>query len=219
MGAVVATWTAGGREGPIHPATRMLTAPRGQGWLVVAVVIPLFLGALGLVIARIVDGAWPDVRRVGQSDGWPALGAWFGLVQFLTFAIGEETGWRGYAVPALQARYSALIATLILSLLWAFWHLPLFFMDVGTMSELRGLSLLGWFVSPLPGTIVLTWLVNKSGGALAAILFHGTINVAFTLPGSPAFQSSVGALLTLFALVVVAADFRGWTRAPPAPPQ
>jgi uncharacterized protein len=77
-------------------------------------------------------------------------------------ALGEEIGWRGYALPRLQPGRSALSASLILGVIWAFYHLPLFF----TGQAFRSPKLLVPFVvSGLALSVILTWVYNSSGGA------------------------------------------------------
>jgi membrane protease YdiL (CAAX protease family) len=86
----------------------------------------------------------------------------------ITYGLGEEIGWRGYALPRMQRGRSALSATLILSALWALWHWPLFFyvLDIAILPM--------WLLGLTAGTVVFTWLYNSSGGSvLMIILWHG----------------------------------------------
>ena len=77
-------------------------------------------------------------------------------------AMGEEIGWRGYALPRLQAGGSALSASLILGPLWAFYHLPLFF----TGQAFRSPSILIPFViSGIALSVILTWVTTAPGVA------------------------------------------------------
>src|SRR5215211_4092979 len=94
-------------------------------------------------------------------------------------ALGEEIGWRGYALPRLQYRRSALSASLILGVIWAFYHLPLFF----TGQAFRSPSLLVPFVvSGLALSVILTWVYNSTGGSLLlVVLLHATANLPLTL--------------------------------------
>ena len=98
----------------------------------------------------------------------------------LFFGFGEEVGWRGFALPCLQNKSSALNASIILTLFWALWHLPLFFYRPGyTTMEWTGI--LGWIFSLLTGSILLTWLYNSSRASiLICAVFHSTIDMAFT---------------------------------------
>lgn len=95
--------------------------------------------------------------------------------------LGEEPGWRGLALPHLQRRYGALVATLILGVLWGLWHLPLFLVKGAdgpfTLSGF-GLFLLGVIMF----TIFLTWVFNNTGGSLlVAIVLHATFNANSSL--------------------------------------
>ena len=91
-------------------------------------------------------------------------------------ALGEEVGWRGYALPALQARYSALISSVILGVLWASWHLPTFFNPDLSYSNLPFFLYILFIVLI---AILMTWLFNSTGGSvLMAMFFHAVINVA-----------------------------------------
>lgn len=83
-------------------------------------------------------------------------------------ALGEEIGWRGLALPNLQARYNALLSSIFLGLFWAIWHLPMW---IG--NGMRGWVLLRAVVTLATYAIVFTWVYNNTGGSLLlAWLFH-----------------------------------------------
>jgi membrane protease YdiL (CAAX protease family) len=77
-------------------------------------------------------------------------------------ALGEEVGWRGYALPALRARYGALVSNVILGVLWALWHLPAFFNPDTHYSNLPFVLQLAF---QIPLAILFTWVFNSTGGA------------------------------------------------------
>src|SRR5512134_2696927 len=93
-----------------------------------AVLLPVVLFIFAYLVNGFVTGEWTDLSLLGEVDYLPyltplgVLGVWL-----LTYGLGEETGWRGFALPHLQRNRSAASATLILALLWACWHLPAFF--------------------------------------------------------------------------------------------
>ncbi|MDZ7336120.1 MAG: CPBP family intramembrane metalloprotease [candidate division KSB1 bacterium] len=89
----------------------------------------------------------------------------------LTYGIGEETGWRGYALPRLQKNHSALSATVILWVFWALWHLSAFFYLYDPT------IVIGFLLGVLAGAIVFTWLYNSTGGSILMVtLLHGVFN-------------------------------------------
>lgn len=160
-----------------------------------AILGPFGLFTLAVLVNRVVSGTWANLTLLGEADYLPylePLGAF--LLWFLTYALGEETGWRGYALPHLQRKYSAATATLILALLWAFWHLPAFFYR-DTYIEMGILGFPMFLVSITFATMVFTWLYNSTGGSLLlVILFHATFN---WLSVSEAGGASVGIIMSV----------------------
>ncbi len=127
------------------------------------------------------------------------------LFQIFFFWLTEETAWRGFALPRLQVRYNALTASLILGLLWAIWHTPLWFIPGSFQS---GLSFPGFLLLTIAQAVLFTWLFNHTrGSVLLAALFHASADVtlAFTgvLSSSPALFWVFVALEWLVTLVVV----------------
>jgi len=118
-------------------------------------------------------------------------------------ALGEEIGWRGYALPRLQAGRSALSASLILGVIWGFYHLPLFF----TGQAARPLSLFPPFlISVIALSVILTWVYNSTGGSLLlVVLIHATFNLPLTLLITPLGSQMTLALSLYVGLTVVAA--------------
>jgi membrane protease YdiL (CAAX protease family) len=116
-----------------------------------------------------------NVLLGAPAPSFADLGAWFSLaVLLLGFLINpfggawEELGWRGYALPYLQAGRSALSASLILGVLWAAWHLPMFI--TGLIHWPDALAVLGM-------SVVFSWLFNHTkGSVLIAFLFHAAID-------------------------------------------
>jgi uncharacterized protein len=118
-------------------------------------------------------------------------------------AMGEEIGWRGYALPRLQTGRSALSASLILGVIWGFWHLPLYFAGQAG----RPLSLLPLFVvSTIALSVIITWMYNSTGGSLLlVVLLHATANLPLTLLLEPLGSRAMLPFLLFVGPMVVAA--------------
>jgi membrane protease YdiL (CAAX protease family) len=95
------------------------------------------------------------------------------------FPFIEELGWRGYLLDRLQEKYSALVSSLILGILWSLWHLPTFFIRDSYQASLGiGTPAFWWFFAGIvPLTFVFTWIYNNTNrSTLAVILFHAMVN-------------------------------------------
>jgi len=140
-------------------------------WYGIALGLPVLLCFLVALLARFFSDGVLQVATIT-----PLAIIIFGLV------VGEELGWRGYAQPALEKRYSPLLAAIILGVLWGLWHLPNFFIP--------GLP---HFEIPLPAFVLYTtafsviaaWLLKYTrGSVLIATLLHGSTNTfGFLTPG------------------------------------
>ena len=133
----------------------------------------------------------------------------FGILFLFAFhifpgsALGEELGWRGFALPRMQARNSALKASLIIGILWGCWHLPLWL----TGTESHPISLFGPFVvAVIASSVIYTWLYNNTGGSLLIIvLYHAASNLPITVLISPMGSQGTQPFLIYVAFIVVAA--------------
>ena len=128
--------------------------------------------------------------------------------------MGEELGWRGFALPRLQQHRNALDASIFLGLIWGLWHLPLYFVPGTGQSEMLGTGtspafaiggFLGWTIGL---SVLFTWLFNQTGGSLIVVIrFHTAVNLAAFLPaavGSGGAASLLNVVLTwLVAIGVV----------------
>ena len=202
--ALIVTGLTDGAKGVRELASRVVKWRVPGRYYAFAVMGPVALFILAYVLNRLVTGEWPDLSLLGQPDYLPYITP-FGtlLLWLLTYSLGEETGWRGWALPHLQRDRSAASATLILALLWAGWHLPAFFYR-DTYIALGALGFPIFAVSILFTTMVFTWLYNGSGGSiLIAILFHAVFN---WLAVSDAGGQLVGPIMTipviLWALII-----------------
>jgi membrane protease YdiL (CAAX protease family) len=172
-----------------------------------------FLGRL--TMWRMPVGWWaflllglPVIFYVGAAikGNFPApfpFEPWYAAVPAIATALMlgpvEELGWRGYALPLLQRRYSPFVASLVLGAIWAVWHLPAFLTGGTPMSSF---SFGTWSLGVMAITLVLTAMFNAARGSLLiAFLFH------FMLmnPIFPDAQPWDSVMLAIVAVAVVAA--------------
>jgi membrane protease YdiL (CAAX protease family) len=130
------------------------------------------------------------------------------LVFLQVFLVGggnEELGWRGFALPRLQARYSALVASLVVGVVWAAWHLPLFLV---AGSSQAGDPVHFYVLSVVALSVVFTWLYNATGGSvLVTMALHASVNTGgllYLAGGGAALETALANGLYAAAFVVVA---------------
>ena len=119
------------------------------------------------------------------------------LFILLFIGLGEEPGWRGFALPHLQEKHTPWRASLILAPIWALWHLPL----IG--NEFPWPIVPPFLISVYGATFVLTWLCNGTNGSiLLPMLFHATVNTVGAGLVFPLFSGPAMALLWwIYALI------------------
>lgn len=212
----VTAWTTG------RPGVRDLLARMGR-WRVrlrwwLAAASPAAFLAVALLGLAAAGNQLPAVGDFGRFSGTPAIGL-VGVFLLITLvgSLGEETGWRGYALPQLQRRFTALAATLIIAPLWALWHLPQFFV-IATYRDFGLVEYVGMLPGLACGAVVLTWLYNRSGGSvLLVIVWHGVYNfVGATQAAVGAVAAVVSTLVMLQALILVALELRARRRGQPS---
>lgn len=175
-------------------------------WWAAAVLLLAGLFAVAVALAMLTGAAALDP------------GPWTSLVSLAVFvlvaAFGEETGWRGFALPRLQQRRSPLKATLILSLIWWLWHLPFYWTYPPAVAGAEQIGFLAAFgilqlVVCLALGALTAWVFNGSGGSiLMAVLLHASWN--FWLFGFSGQAASTFALpLFLLAALVVGIATKG----------
>lgn len=199
LAAVIMTWLTGGVSELKELFGRILKWRVQPVWWLMAI-SPLLLYVIVALALRLIQGQPLDLGMLGQVDflpnlGWGALFLWL-----LTYGIGEETGWRGFALPRLQKNRSALFATFILWVFWALWHLPAFFYLYDPA------IVIGFLLGILAGAIVFTWLYNSTGGSiLMVVLFHGVFNFTTGCTSCKAGMISaiISTLIMVWAVIVV----------------
>jgi membrane protease YdiL (CAAX protease family) len=164
-------------------------------WYVPALLSMPLIMVLSYALMRLVGRPLPEDPRV------PFLAIPVLFVVFFVAAVGEETGWTGYAISPLQGRWRALKSSLMLGSVWALWHLPLF------VEAHYGLAYIVWQSFFLVAArVLIVWLFDNTGGAvIAAILFHDTINVSEGLfpNGGSHYDPLVTAAVTALAAAIV----------------
>ena len=168
-----------GREGVLRLRRSLRQVRAGWQWYVFILIgIPAVL-LLGIVVLPGVPASF---------QGFPPHFLVIYVVSFILIffgggPLGEEPGWRGFALPRMQPRYGPLWGTLLLGVLWAFWHLP----DFLTMAQRGGpgtdfttlliINFPIFFLMVMAMAVIFTWVYNHTRGSVfIAILLHASIN-------------------------------------------
>jgi membrane protease YdiL (CAAX protease family) len=116
--------------------------------------------------------------------------------------LGEELGWRGYALGIFQKRYSPLSAALILGLLWGFWHLPLWFISGFSGKDLL-IYIISFLLAIISTSILITYFYNKSRNILIAMWIHFWFNFLLKLVNIDLLPLLFYTAIAYFLLVLV----------------
>ena len=179
VAAVIATARTGSRH-----AVRALVATLGHWrvpwhWYGVTLVLPPLATAVSLLI---VDRGIATLGQFDLSDALTKLPVIYALA--LPFGpLGEELGWRGFALPRMLPRYGPVKASLLLGVIWTFWHVPMMLWSPGaSIPAFMGLSFtsVGIYLIQITAiTILMTCLfLSTNGSVLLAVLAHLTFNTA-----------------------------------------
>ncbi len=204
--SVIMTGLTLGKASMVSLLKRYLQWQVGWQWYLVAFGLMPTLSITGVYLYAALTHVVPDFSTImaykifGESANLPLFVLPFFLVDLIS--NGEEIGWRGYALPRLQANYNALISTLILGVVWGLWHLPKFLSHFDLVA-------FAWFMlHTLAFAIILTWLYNNTRGSLLLVsICHAAINtVGIFLPlANTTSGENLGAYITVTLLEIAAA--------------
>lgn len=181
--AFLVTLITDGREGVRRWVGRLLRWRVPGRWYVIALLgIPAGMLATGLAFSG-GDIHAPSLMALAMYV--PLL-----LIQFVTTGLAEEPGWRDFALPRLQSRFTPLVASMILGPIWALWHFPLFLTEWGGYPDANWTRPVAFVIFCLGFNFVMTWIFNRTGESLPlAILAHVSVNTFASLLWAEMFPS------------------------------
>lgn len=175
-------------------------------WLVITFLLFPVLYAVSSLIAFLVQGDHPSLAWISQP--WVIFN--YILTAFFAGGFSEEFGWRGYALDRFQVKVGPIISSLIIGVIWAFWHLPVWFIagdphGIGGIPDFFLFLLETAFLS-----ILYTWLYNNSNKSIfIAVIFHTIFNFMTFLIHLSEFGEQIYFILFYITTVLVILHFIG----------
>ena len=162
--AIILTRIREGTDGLKSLLQRCLQFRLGLRWYL-SIVIVVLLGSAGqLLIHSLLGNSFNFSLYLAQLPSFIPL--------IIIGPISEELGWRGYLLSKLQLKLNAIVSSVFIGIVWAFWHLPLFFL-IGTSQHELHLPFIGFLVGTVAVSIIFTWINNNTNSSIwAAILLH-----------------------------------------------
>lgn len=161
----------------------------------------LALPAIALALSLAMPPPWP-VKPTDVLVATPLLLLTTAQVVANSGPLGEEFGWRGYALPRMLERWSPLTAGTILGLVWTLWHVPAFLFSGIVVTPLADI---GWYaLGTVALSLLMTWLHVKGRGSLlvAGLIPHAIIN-AMGATGAWATRPAEAVALTILSLALL----------------
>jgi membrane protease YdiL (CAAX protease family) len=215
LAALIVTAAAEGVAGLRRLFGRLLIWRVGWGWYGIALLLPAGVSLLTTALHMMLGGDAPDfsdppVYRAAlpgwlkEYNAWTILAPVFLQQLLLGTPVGEELGWRGFALARLQGRFRALDATLMISAIWALWAQPLLHLQPGRGWVMPFLVLL---IGGIPAQILTTWIFNSTAGSLLlVILFNNAYKVTDLFLAAPVTSPVIPvAAYWITTLIVVSA--------------
>jgi membrane protease YdiL (CAAX protease family) len=181
-----------GRQGVNDLLKRITRWRAGFGWYLFALFSTFIIGFTAIGVHSLIGGVTPSMNRIVLAQALLPLPA----------GLPEEFGWRGFALPHLLKKHSALVASLVIALFWVLWHIPI-------SPILKNVSFSGLFLlEVIPLAILFSWLyINSRGSILLVVLYHlvyNTVVYVLNIASSPSLWAVYVGLLWLLAALVVA---------------
>ena len=197
IAALIVAPISRGRAGLVELGRRLVRWRVRWYWYALAVGVPVTVHLLAFAL----DGTTATV-----SAGTVLLMFLLRVVNPTDGALGEEPGWRGFALPGMQTRLSPLATTAILAVVITVWHLPLAFLAGGDLGSNVAIIVVG----TVAVTFWYTWLFNHAGGSVLLVV------IAHAAEGAVQHEGLLYMVVWLaVAVVLVVVDLRSWLR--PAP--
>jgi len=203
--AVVFIWAENGCRGLLNLTRRMLQINVRPACLAVALLLPPVLFATAICVNVWLGNQPTPAFHLPEPVGTTLH---FLINLAIGGSLGEEPGWRGYALPRLRKQFSVLVGSTVLALAWACWHLPLWW--IANVPSSFPIYVLGM----IPLTILFTWLDEwGKGSVLVSLLFHASLNTSLVrLPVFPAILI-VNGMFWLVAIPIVISKGNKWLSA------
>jgi membrane protease YdiL (CAAX protease family) len=184
IAAFVVLGMSEGRPGVVALLRRIVLWRVAVRWyLFVLFGIPLVVLVGTVVVPGAVQSFQPIVGTLLVAYPWA-----FVLTFLLGGPLGEEPGWRGFALPRLQERWGPLLGSLALGVVWALWHTPLFWSGVWTPPTIANIIM--FIVMIVALTVIMTWVFNHArGSVLITILMHASFNTFANRVAAPLFPA------------------------------
>jgi membrane protease YdiL (CAAX protease family) len=164
-----------GREGLRNLLKSLLRANTGIKWWLLALLVPGGIALMAIAVSFLLGGQPPAFTFFKEE--WYFAPVFF-IVTIIGGPLGEEIGWRGFALPHLQQRRSAIFASIVIGVIWGVWHLPQFFTP-GTVHHTMGISYMPLFVlGEIALSVFMSWIFNNTRCSLllGGLIFHNADN-------------------------------------------